>query len=147
MAQRFAEKTTKEWVAFLEPRGVLCTQINTYAEAAENPQLQANKTVVAIDHPKAGRLSVLGTPIRLYGTPATRRRPPPELGEHTVEVLRELGYAAEQITSLQETSALGWGGRRAAQTSPASVSSASRGRFRPGPAESGNLKRLKIPSI
>ena len=107
LAQRFLEKTTAEWVALLEPQGVLCTQINTYAEAAEDPQLQANEMVVAIDHPKAGRLSVLGTPIRLYGTPATRRLPPPELGQHTVEVLRELGYTAEQIVSLQETGALG----------------------------------------
>jgi crotonobetainyl-CoA:carnitine CoA-transferase CaiB-like acyl-CoA transferase len=104
---RFRERTTKAWIEVLEPQGILCAEINTYADAADDPQLQANEMVVEIDHDEAGPLTLVGTPVRLYGTPSSWRLQPPELGQHTVAVLKELGYSDAEITRLKEAGALG----------------------------------------
>ena len=105
--QRFAEKTTDEWVALLEPQGVLCTAVRTYAEAAQDPQVLANEMVVAMPHGRVDGLQVLGTPIRLHGTPASHRTPAPDLGEHNLELMRELGFSEHEIAECQRQGAFG----------------------------------------
>jgi len=100
LAERFREKTTSEWLAELEPKGVLCARINTLLEAAEDPQLKANGMFVEMEHARAGKMRLLGTPIRLHGTPPVPRQFAADLGEHTHEVLEQLGYSAETIASL-----------------------------------------------
>jgi len=101
LAERFRDQTTSEWLVELEAKGVLCARINTIVEAAEDPQLKANAMVVEMEHPTAGAFRLLGTPVRLYGTPPCPRVFAPELGEHTREVLMELGYSAEVVTDLE----------------------------------------------
>jgi len=103
--RRFVEKPTAAWVSILEPQGILCTEIKTYAEAADDPQMQANKMVVKTEHGGSEVLRLLGTPIRLYSTPASHRTPPPALGEHNVDVLKELGYSEEQIIEFEQSDA------------------------------------------
>jgi crotonobetainyl-CoA:carnitine CoA-transferase CaiB-like acyl-CoA transferase len=62
--------------------------------------------IAEVDHPTAGRVRAPGIPVRLSGTPASVRRHPPELGEHTDEVLRDLGYAKEEIAALRRDGAV-----------------------------------------
>ena len=64
LAQRFLEQNTDEWIAALEPQGVLCGQIRSFDEAAEDPQIAANEMVIEVEHPDAGTLRLLGTPLR-----------------------------------------------------------------------------------
>jgi crotonobetainyl-CoA:carnitine CoA-transferase CaiB-like acyl-CoA transferase len=107
LAKCFLEKTTADWIAMLEPQGVLCGEIRSFEQAAQDPQARANQMIVAMDHPRAGRLDLLGAPIRLYSTPATYRTPPPELGQHNRLVLEELGYTPEQIDDLEQQGVFG----------------------------------------
>jgi formyl-CoA transferase len=107
LAARFAEKTTDQWIAELEPQGVLCARINTFAEAAADPQLLANGMVVEMEHATAGPLRLLGTPVRLHATPPSLRLPPADLGEHTGQVLAELGYSAAEIEGFKASGVLG----------------------------------------
>jgi formyl-CoA transferase len=107
LAERFKEKTTVEWIGILEPQRILCAEIKTYAEAAEDPQVLANDMVVEMEHDEAGKVKVLGTPIRLYGTPSSLRIPPQTLGAHTLEVVRELGYSDDEIAAFTAQGAFG----------------------------------------
>ncbi|GAB5560047.1 MAG: CaiB/BaiF CoA-transferase family protein [Synoicihabitans sp.] len=110
LADRFKAKTTHEWLVELEARGVLCARINSFAEAARDPQIAANDMIVDMKHRTAGHLKLLGTPVRLHATPPTLRRPPPDLGEHSNEVARELGYSVSEIEEMVSTGVLTGGG-------------------------------------
>jgi len=106
LAARFRHKSTADWLAELEPKGVFCARINTLEEAIEDPQLNANGMVIEIEHAPAGKLRLPGTPVRLHGTPPVARKPAPDLGAHTVELLRELGYDEAALGALRQDGAI-----------------------------------------
>jgi formyl-CoA transferase/CoA:oxalate CoA-transferase len=98
----FRAGTVKEWMARLERHEVLCAPVNRYADLPGDPQVAASQMLVAEDHPRAGRLTTLNTPIRFSRTPGGIRAHAPALGEHTDIVLREAGVAPDEIARLRE---------------------------------------------
>jgi formyl-CoA transferase/CoA:oxalate CoA-transferase len=97
-----AARSSAAWADDLSSAGIPAGAINGIDAALAHPQVQARDMVLAAEHPTAGTLRMTGSPIKLSRYTATVRRPPPELGEHTNEVLRELGYAAEDIAMLRD---------------------------------------------
>lgn len=94
-------RTTDAWLELFRPAGVWCAPVRDYAEVAADPQAEWNRAFVEIDHPRAGRVRLLAHPIRYDGEPPPVTRRPPLLGEHTDEVLRELGYAPADVERLR----------------------------------------------
>ena len=96
------------WIAKLGAAGVPCGRINSVSQALDDPHTTACRMVETIEHPTIGELRLLGIPFKLHGTPATVRRPPPTLGQHTEEILREeLGMSDARIRELRARSVIG----------------------------------------
>jgi crotonobetainyl-CoA:carnitine CoA-transferase CaiB-like acyl-CoA transferase len=92
-----AQSPRQYWLARLDAAGIPCGPINNYAEAFADPQVLARGMVVELEHPSLGRVRTPGSPIKMSETPPSIRRAAPLLGEHTREVLREVGYSDEEI--------------------------------------------------
>jgi crotonobetainyl-CoA:carnitine CoA-transferase CaiB-like acyl-CoA transferase len=98
----FAAKTREEWMEILEEHGCIFTPVQNVKEMVEDPQVMANNYLIHIDHPVHGRTKTMGFPWSFSDTPASWRRKAPGLGEHTEEVLLEMGYSKEAIQRLKE---------------------------------------------
>src|SRR5688572_2927130 len=100
MNERLKTRPVREWIAVLDREGVPCGPINSIAEMADDPQALARDMIVELEHPKAGRTRALGLPIKLSASPGKVSRPAPLFGQHTREVLAELGFSGSEIDAL-----------------------------------------------
>ncbi|SDU00400.1 CaiB/BaiF CoA transferase family protein [Pseudomonas yamanorum] len=102
LSAHFLGRTADEWVASIHASKVPVGAINNIAQSLEEPQVIARGLMVKIPHPKNPEFAMVGSPIKMSGTPVEYVRPAPMLGQHTDEVLGErLGLSAEQLGQLK----------------------------------------------
>jgi formyl-CoA transferase/CoA:oxalate CoA-transferase len=103
LGERFRTRSVAEWSAVLEASDVPFGPILDVAQALAAPEAVARRMTVPLSHPVLGSVTQVGLPIELATTPASIRTPPPLLGEHTDEVLGEIGYDSAAIARLRAT--------------------------------------------
>jgi crotonobetainyl-CoA:carnitine CoA-transferase CaiB-like acyl-CoA transferase len=107
MAKAFVQRPRDEWLEPLTQGDVPHAPVLSREEVFDHPQALENDMIVEMDHPAAGRVKMLGMPFRLAETPGAIRGPSPLLGQHTKEVLRELGYNDSEIETWREKGVIG----------------------------------------
>jgi crotonobetainyl-CoA:carnitine CoA-transferase CaiB-like acyl-CoA transferase len=86
----FLTRTSGEWLSMLETAGIPCGPINTLDKVFSMPQVKAREMVIHMGHPEIEDLRLVGSPLKFSDTPVDYKLPPPRLGEHTEEILKEL---------------------------------------------------------
>jgi crotonobetainyl-CoA:carnitine CoA-transferase CaiB-like acyl-CoA transferase len=96
----FVRHPTAHWVEKLDAAGVPGGPVFNYVQAFDNEHARARGMVAEIDHPKIGRMKIVGNPVKASGELARSRTPAPWLGQHSAEVMRSLGYSGKDIEAL-----------------------------------------------
>ncbi len=99
----FGSKPRAEWLRVLreDDGDFIYTQVNSIDDLPEDPQVKANRYVIDYDHPQHGVIQMLGMPVGLSETPGSVRTPAPEFGQHTEEVLLDLGYSWDEVSDFR----------------------------------------------
>ena len=106
LAALMQTRSRADWLSALEAAKVPCGPINDLADVFADPQVLAREMTVKVPHPLSGELRLVASPIKLSATPVQYRRPPPLLGEHTAQVLSELGIVDAEIEKLRAAGAI-----------------------------------------
>ena len=107
LADKLRQRTRADWLAALDSAKVPCGPINDLADVFADPQVLARGMVAQLPHPHTDALQLVASPMKLSSTPVQLRRPPPLLGEHTEEVLSEIGVDAEEQRRLRALAVIG----------------------------------------
>ena len=97
----FSQKSQAEWIDILTKAGLMFSPVQEMKSVLEDPQALANNYVVEFDHPGFGKMKMPGYPIEFSTFSAGIRHRAPEIGEHTDEILKELGYGEKDISALK----------------------------------------------
>src|SRR5690606_41689606 len=103
---RIAGNAAAHWIAFLTRAGVPCGPVMGLSQVFSDPQVLAQDMVLDVPHPGHGTVRMTGFPVKLSATPCRIRRPAPELGGQTAEILREAGFTDAEIGTLREDAAV-----------------------------------------
>ena len=106
LAALMKQRTRADWLEALEAAKVPCGPINDLADVFADPQVQHRAMTVAMPHPLTDQLRLVASPMKFSATPVQYRRAPPLLGEHTEEVLAELGLAGDEVEALKRAQAI-----------------------------------------
>ena len=102
----FKTKTQEEWVDFFKKADACCEPILTFEQVFQHPQVLHRQMVVEVEHPVEGNVRQLGNPIKSSRFPFEIRTPSPAWGEHTIEVLKAMGYSEEEIKQFKTVKAI-----------------------------------------
>jgi crotonobetainyl-CoA:carnitine CoA-transferase CaiB-like acyl-CoA transferase len=98
--QVFIKKTVQEWVTLIENARIPCGPVNKFSDILSDPHILEREMVIEMTPPEGKAVKMLGIPVKLSRTPGSARSLPPKLGEHTDDILKNIGYSDEEIEQL-----------------------------------------------